>query len=80
MTLILSKHRVVLPQMPNVVGAPRLPVPQRLPKSAPLSPAGETGSRDLNLSTSGELACSGAAMAGGALLLASLAAAQAYGS
>ena len=69
----------VLPQMPNVVGAPRLPVPGRLPKS---ECAAFTdwfpGRRDLNLS--GELACSGAAMAGGALLLASLAAAQAYGS
>ena len=46
--------------MPNVVGAPRLPVPGRLPKSECAAAAFTDwfpGRRDLNLS--GELACSG---------------------
>ena len=51
-----------------------VPVPGGLPKSECAA------FTDWFPGLSGELACSGAAMAGGALLLASLAAAQAYGS
>ena len=67
--------------MPNVVGAPHLPVPGNV-LTCPRPPAQECPAAftDWFPGLSGELACSGAAMAGGALLLASLAAAQAYGS